>query len=264
MVKIINLEEKHEETYFVCLEGWSSEMKEGGDHKENWYKTIKEKNYFLGVKLALDDNDAVIGMIQYVPIELSTAKGKDLYYILCVWVHGYEEGVGNNQKKGIGKELLRTAEEDVKERGGKGLVAWGVSLPFWMKASWFKKQGYEKVDKQGIAILLWKPFTNDAEPPHWIKPKKIPEKIPGKVVVTAFINGWCPAQNLVFERAKKASKEFGDKVVFQEINTFNRQNFEEWGIGDALFIDGKDINTGPPPSLEKLKKKIEKRVKKLK
>lgn len=79
-MKIVNLEEKHEETYFMCLEGWSSEMKEAGDHKENWYNTIKEKNYDLGVKLALDDNDDVVGMIQYVPIELSLAKGKDLYY----------------------------------------------------------------------------------------------------------------------------------------------------------------------------------------
>ena len=98
----------------------------------------------------------------------------------------------------------------------------------------------------------------------WIKPKKLPKKIPGKVLVTAFINGWCPAQNTVFERAKRAAQEFREKVIFQEIDTFNRQNFEEWGIGDALFIDGKEINTGPPPSFEKLKKKIEKRVKRLK
>ena len=263
-MKIIDLEEKHHECYFMCLEGWSDEIKEAGDHKANWFNKMKEKNYDLGVKLALDDNDEVVGMIQYVPIELSLAKGKDLYYILCIWVHGYEEGVGNHQKKGIGKSILKAAEEDVKSRGGKGLVAWGVSLPFWMKASWFKKQGYEKIDKQGISVLLWKPFTNDAEAPEWIKPKKKPEKIPGKVVVTAFINGWCPSQNLVFERAKRASQEFGDKVVFQEIDTFNRQNFEEWGIGDALFIDGKEVNTGPPPSYEKLIKKVEKRVKKLK
>ena len=33
------------------MERWSSEMKEAGDLKENWYKTIKEKNYELGVKL---------------------------------------------------------------------------------------------------------------------------------------------------------------------------------------------------------------------
>ena len=263
-MKIVDLEEKHEESYFVCLEVWSKEIKEAGDHKGNWYNKMKEKNYDLGVKLALDDNDQVVGMIQYIPIEISLAKGENLYYILCIWVHGYEEGVGNHQKKGIGTTLLKAAEEDVKQRGGKGLVAWGVSLPFWMKASWFKKQGYEKIDKQGISVLLWKPFTNDAEPPKWIKPKKKPEKIPGKVVVSAFINGWCPAQNIVFERAKRACREFGDNVVFQEINTFNRGNFEEWGIGDALFIDGKEVNTGPPPSYEKLKKKIDKRVKKLK
>jgi hypothetical protein len=44
---------------------------------------------------------------------------------------------------------------------------------------------------------------------------------------------------------------------------FNRQNFEEWGIRDALFTDWKEMNIGPPPSYEKLKKKIEKKAKKL-
>lgn len=32
-----------------------------------------------------------------------------------------------------------------------------------MKASWFKKQGYRKADHQGMAVLLWKPFTDVAE-----------------------------------------------------------------------------------------------------
>ena len=89
----------------MCLEGWSSEIKEAGDHKETWYNKMKEQNYELGVKLAIDEAENVIGMIQYVPIELSLAKGKDLYYILCIWVHGYEEGVGNHQKKGVGNKL---------------------------------------------------------------------------------------------------------------------------------------------------------------
>jgi len=37
----------------------------------------------------------------------------------------------------------------------------------------------------------------------------------------------------------------------------------EWGIWDSLFIDGKEIRTGPPPSYEKLKGLIEKRGRKL-
>ena len=202
-------------------------------------------------------------MIQYIPIEHSFAEGKDLYFINCIWVHGYKKGRGNFQKKGMGKALLQAAEADVEAKGAKGMVAWGISLPFWMKASWFKKQGYTKVDKQEGQVLLWKPFTNNAILPKWIKQKKKPEMTPSKVTVTAFLNGWCPAQNIVFERAKRAASEFRDKVVFREINTFDRKVFLEWGIADALFIDDKQVRTGPPPSYKKIKKLIAKRVKKL-
>ncbi|NIM91169.1 MAG: hypothetical protein GTO17_09500 [Candidatus Aminicenantes bacterium] len=160
--------------------------------------------------------------------------------------------------------MLQAAEDDAKSTKSKGIAAWGLSVPIWMKASWFKKHGYTKIDKDGMAVLLWKPFTEDAVMPKWIKQKKKPGKSPGKVTVAAFINGWCPGQNLVFERAKRASAEFGPKVEFQEFHTFDRDLFLEWGIGDGLFIDGKKVRTGPPPSYEKIKKKIARRVKKLK
>ncbi|TFG24868.1 MAG: GNAT family N-acetyltransferase [Promethearchaeota archaeon] len=257
---ITDLREKYIPTYLVCLEDWSDEMKEAGDHKRLWYNEMKNRG--LGVKLALE-NEQVVGMIQYVPIEYSFAEGQNLYLITCIWVHGYKEGIGNFQKRGIGRALLQAAEDDVKSKGSNGIVAWGLSLPFWMRAKWFKKQGYTKVDKQGMQILLWKPFTENAIPPTWFKQKKKPKLVKGKVKVTAFINGWCPAQNIVFERAKRAVKEFGDKVEFEEINTFSRETFLEWGISDALFIDNKDVRTGPPPSYEKIKKLIAKRVKRL-
>ncbi|MFX0070993.1 MAG: GNAT family N-acetyltransferase [Candidatus Hermodarchaeota archaeon] len=257
---VIDLNEKYKETYMVCLEEWSDEMKEAGNHKNNWYQEMKNKG--LGVKLAVE-NENVVGMIQYIPIEYSFAEGQNLYIILCIWVHGYKEGVGNFQKRGIGKALLQAAEDDVKSRSAKGIVAWGLSLPFWMKAKWFKKQGYIKVDKQGMRSLLWKPFVDDAIPPKWFKQKKTPEIMQGIVKISAFINGWCPGQNIVFERAKRAASEFGDKVVFEEFNTNNRETFLEWGISDAIFIDGKEIRTGPPPSYEKIKNLIAKQVKKL-
>jgi len=260
-MKIINLLDEFKQLYFVCLEDWSGEMKEAGDHKEVWYHKMKDQG--LGVKLALDDEGKVGGMIQYVPVEHSFVEGSDLYFINCIWVHGYKEGRGNFQKKGMGKALLQAAETDAEAKGAKGMVAWGLLLPFWMKASWFKKHGYKKVDRLGMQVLLWKPFTEEAIPPRWIKQKKKPETMPGKVTVTAFRNGWCPGQNLAFERAKRAASEFGDKVVFREVDTFAGEVFLEWGIADALFIDAKSVRTGPPPSYEKVKKLIAKRVKKL-
>lgn len=256
-----DLTPEHKKLYFMCLEDWSEEMKEAGGHKEKWYCSMKDKG--LRVKLARDDSGNIGGMIQYIPIELSFAAGKELYFVNCIWVHGHKQGRGNFQKKGLGKALLTAAEEDVRALGAKGIVAWGLILPFWMKASWFKRQGYKAVDRQGIQVLLWKPFTDEAIPPKWIRQQKKPGIVPGKVVVSAFINGWCPAQNITFERAKRASAEFEGKVLFQEYDTSDRKTFNEWGISDALFVDEKEVRTGPPPSYEKIKRLIEKRVRKL-
>ncbi len=263
MVNVIDLNDRHKELFFVCLEDWSADMKEAGNHKARWFEEMKRKG--LRVKLAMDENQKVGGMIQVIPIEHSFVAGKNLYVVNCIWVHGHRKGRGNFQKKGMGKALLQAAEDDVRSLGARGLVTWGISLPFWMRASWFKKQGYTAVDKMGFLgqVLLWKSFSDDCEPPAWIRPKKKPMPEPGRVKVTSFLNGWCPAQNIVHERAKRAAADFGDRVVFEMIDTLNRDVFLEWGISDALYIDGKPVRTGPPPSFEALKKRIAARVKKL-
>ncbi len=260
-MKVIDLEPKYYETYFNCLEDWSDEMKEAGDHKACWYHKYKERG--LKVKVALDEKENAVGMIQYLPVEESFVEGKDLYFIPCIWVHGHKEGLGNRQGQGIGTALLDAAEKDAKNMGAKGMAAWGLWLPFWMKASWFRKHGYKKADRNSIMLLVWKEFLPGATPPHWIRQKK---EIPGgrnEIRVTAFINGWCSAQNAVFERAKRASSQFGDRVVFECIDTSDREVFLEWGISDGIFVDGKSVSSGPPSSYEKLMKIISKSVKRL-
>lgn len=241
-----------EELYCMCLEDWSDEMKEAGDHKRCWYENMKDKG--LGVRIAFNEEGVAGGMIQYCPINYSSALGKDLYFIQCIWVHGYKKGRGNFQRKGMGTALLAAAEEDVKSRGAKGIVCWGVSMPFWMKASWFKKHGYVKADNAQGAVLLWKKFSDDAEPPEWRKPSKpIPafsEK--GIPLAVGFINGVCPAMNLVFERARRASEELKGLVEFRVIDTSTPEVLDEWGIADGVYIAGKEVRNGPPPSYKKV------------
>lgn len=261
-MKIIDLNEEFRPLYCACLQDWSEEMKEAGNHKENWCSKMKDKG--LRVKLALDDGGKVGGMIEYLPIEHSFAEGTDLYYINCIWVHGHKKGRGNYQKKGMGKALLKAAEDNVKELGAKGMVAFGVSMPFWIRASWFKKNEYLPVDKEGMQILLWKPFCDDAQAPKWIRQKKKPEKsiIPRKINITAFLHGYCPAQNAMYERTKRAAAFFEEQVVFDTIDTSIRQNYLNWGISNAIYIEGKNISAGPPKSYEKIKKIIENNIKK--
>ncbi len=262
-MKIIDLDEEHLQLYFACLEDWSDEIREAGCRKGVWYSRMKDKG--LRVKLALDDRGTVGGMIQFIPIEYSSAEGAGLYFINCIWVHGHKQGRGNFQGKGMGNALLSAAEEDARSSGAKGIAAWGLMLPFWMRASWFKKHGYEVADRVGIAALVWKPFSADAVPPRWVRQKAKPLPEPGKVTVTAFCNGWCPAQNIAFERARRAAQdpELRDRVVFREVNTFDREEFLRWGIADALFINRRQVRTGPPPSYAKIHRLIRKQADKI-
>lgn len=263
-MKIIDLDESNKDLYFVCLEDWSDEMKEAGNHKECWYQKVKNKG--LRVKLAVDDNDAIGGMIQYMPIEETFAIGENMYFIYCIWVHGYKEGRGNFRKQGMGKALINAAEDDVKNLGADALVAWGLSIPVWMKARWFKKQGYKKVDKTSMQVLLWKPFNNKVKQPKWIKrtEKKFYTPRKDKVTITAFKTGWCPAQNIVYERTLRACNDFKEKIEFIDIDTNNRENYLKYGLSDKIFINNKLLRSGPPPSYKKIRQKIEKAVKKLK
>ena len=258
---IVDLNPDLEPLYLVCLEDWSPEMASAGDHKRRWYE--KAKDLGLRVKVALDDRDVPGGMIQYLPIEHSFAEGSGLYMILCIWVHGYKEGRGNFQGKGMGQALLHAAEEDARARGAQGMAAWGVAVPFWMKARWFEKHGYSPADRVGIQVLVWKPFTSDAVPPQWIRERRRPEPVPGVVSVVAFVHGWCQATNLVAERARRAAAGFGDRVRFEVVDTSDRATFLAWGISDALFIDGVEVRTGPPPAEDKLRALIARRVHKL-
>ncbi len=257
-MNIIDLTPEFENLYFCCLEDWSDEIIEAVNHKECWYNRMKDKG--LRVKLAQDDNGKIGGMIQYIPAELSFIEGPDLYFVLCIWVPGYKKGAGNFQKKGMGEALLKAAEDDVKNLGAKGLAVWGIVLPFFMKASWYKKNGYKVADKDGIMRLLWKSFSPDAQPPEFIKKKKVPEFTPGKVNISLFLNGWCPAQNMTYERTKRALADFKDKIDLKEYLTIDKEVQREWGMSDAVFINKKQIRTGPPLSFRTIYAKIEKKA----
>ena len=145
-IRVVELTPEHEPLYFVCLEDWpGSELPEAGDWKARWYEWAKPRG--LRVKLALDADGKVGGMIQYLPIEHAPVVGRDLDYILCTWVHGHPMGRGDLRGRGLGSALLAAAEADSRARGRKGIAAWGLALPVWMRASWYRRHGFAKADR---------------------------------------------------------------------------------------------------------------------
>lgn len=261
-MKIIDVDKENKDTYLVCFEEWSEGMMQARPIKDKWFKEMKEKG--LRVKLALSNDGVVGGMIEYMPIEESYADGKDLYFVNCIWVHGHPvKGIGNMQGKGMGVALLKAAEDDVKSLGKKGLVAWGLSEEYWMTASWYEKHGYKRVDQEGMMALVWKPFAPDAVPPKWIRGKFVQEPVPGKVKITAFYHGQCPTQNTVYMNAKRVAEEFGDKVVFEEINMNIAANRRKYGLHIDLCINGKIDFLGPPASYEQIREKVQERIREI-
>ena len=257
-VRVVDLPDRHIEAYLLCLEDPSSETDEAADHKARWYE--KARDHGLRVKLALDDEDQPLGMIQYLPIERSPAEGEDLYMILCIWVHGYKSGVGDAQGRGLGTALLTAAEEDAQALGAKGMAAWGLHLPVWMKASWFKKHGYRRVDRIGIRELVWKPFDVAATEPRWVEEKPVRVGNGREVEVTAFQSGWCPAANLVYERARRASDDLGSDVRFTTIDTSDRETLLSCGHSDEVFVNGRPLQRGAPPSYKTIRRKIQRQL----
>ena len=73
-MQIIDLDQKNLNSYFLCLEDWSDEIKEAGNHKEKWYGKMNDKG--LRVKLAVDDNGQAGGMIQICPSSDPPPKGR--------------------------------------------------------------------------------------------------------------------------------------------------------------------------------------------
>lgn len=257
-MNIIDLPIEHHQLYHVCLEDWSEEMTEAGDHKARWHERMAARG--LRVKLALDDNGVPGGMIQSLPIEEFYVDGRELWMILCIWVHGHKKGRGDHRRRGMGRALLAAIEDEARSAGAKGMAAWGLALPVWMKASWFRKHGYRKADRDGIRTLVWKPFTPDAKAPRWIRERKRPEVSKAGADVVGFISGWCPAMNLTYERAKRAADACGDHASFRSIDTNDRETFLEWGISDGVFLNGTSLQSGPPPSYAKITRKISRKA----
>jgi GNAT superfamily N-acetyltransferase len=257
---IEDLKEEDEGLYFRCLESTGTDIgKNATDRKERWYRRKKDRG--LRVKVARDDKGRLGGMIHYLPIEETAIIGENLLFILCIWVPPKKGRPSSIRGMGVGSALLEAAETDATSAGVGGIVCWGINVPAFMRASWFRKHGYKEADREGIMSLLWKPFTDTVEAPRWNRPLRLPEPENGKTTVDVFCTGWCTAGNLAFDRAKRAADDLGSDVVYREYYGDDPEVHRSWGIGDALYIDGKEIRTGPPPPYAKLHRILTRSVK---
>jgi len=241
-MQLLDIDRDTEGTFFRCLHDEAPEDPAVIELRRRWYDRHVGKG--LRAKVLVREDNAVVGLCQYMPIEHSHLIGEGLLAILCIWVHGYEHLVGNQQGQGYGSFILESIEEDARRSGAKGVAAWGMDFPQWNPVSFYEHMGYSRVDQTGPVVLVWKPFAADAKPPALLRPTHKPAPGGAKTEVTVFVNGWCGVGCEWCVHAREAVVGLGEWVTYDEIDTSDRATMLSWGIDDGVFLDGAPFD-GP-------------------
>ncbi len=243
-MKLVDIDKSNEGTFFRCLHDEKPADPRMMSMRREWYNKFKDKG--LRAKLLIDDANRIVGLCQYMPIEYSHHIGEKLMAILCMWVHGYEHLVGNQQKKGYGRFMLGEIEEDSRNGGMNGITAWGMDFPYWNPVSFYEHMGYVRADEDQPVVLVWKAFSSDAQPPQLLKQKKELPAGNRKVNLVAFRNDWCNGCGYML-KCREAIAGLGNKVNYLEIDTSDKAVRNHYGIDNAIFLDGKPYRPFEPP-----------------
>ncbi|MFX1502512.1 MAG: GNAT family N-acetyltransferase, partial [Promethearchaeota archaeon] len=180
-----------------------------------------------------------LGLLEYVPIEhaLEPIDGKDSLFINCMWI------LPPFWLTGVGKALIEAFIERVKQYGGASVIAYeedrwfGTSIKY-MPSSFFKKFGFQEVDRDGSRVLLF--LDLGAATPKFIFPESSDFQITEKSNLDIFYNDQCPWSKYMINTIKlELNKE--SNINIHLINTNDSKLIKKTGISRGVFLNGKPI-----------------------
>ena len=223
----------------------------------SWLRSMEKHG--LKVKVALLDGIHA-GFLYIIPIEITPwfIQGRELMVFPCLVS---DSKFSNN---GIGKKLVRAAEEETMNQNRKGIATIGYFWDFWfMPAEYFLKLGFKVAEKRGDEVILWKQFDQNAEPPHFreehynFKPKR------GKIVIDLFWNRFCLTSDVEAQRVREVVSEYGNEVILNEYSAVDQKILQQYGIERGIYVNGDMIEVGPEIEKNRLRESIENAMHKL-
>ena len=162
---------------------------------------------------------------------------------------------------GAGKALIASIENDARVAGCHGVTITAYrDLPdaeWFMPASFFQSLGYAPIESRGREMLLWKPFSSDAVPPHFLQPHYVFEPIERMVVVDLFWNVFCLTSAIEAQRVREVCQEFGDRVLLREFRAEDREVLLQYQVSRAIYVNGEEIGWGYEAPKERIRAAIE-------
>jgi len=254
-MRLTDVDATTELTFLHCLHDERRDDPRVLDMRRRWLRGARAKG--LRAKLLLRDDGAPVGMCQAMPIEHTHLIGRGLLAILCIWVHGYKHLVGNQQRHGHGRLILESIEADARSSGFLGVAAWGMDFPYWNPVSFYEHMGYSRADTDGAAVLVWKPFSDAASPPSFLRPARPPVGDPDRVSLAAFGSGSCMGLCQQVVAARDAAVGLEGVADYIEVDTSDREALMSWGISGGIFLDGEPLRADePPPSSEVIRQDV--------
>ena len=229
-MEVVDFSEKYIEFVAKCTHDDNSPI---NPIRADWVRNSLSKGAVT--KVALNGGKPA-GFVHAVPIEWSWyIAGKDLYYIPCICVYYrdvYDKKIGG----GRGRAMIEALERDLKKTA-KGIAVIAYDNDFWfMPFAFFKKLGFEEVERNGELVIMVKKWA-DAPKPYFYSEPYIYKPAPGKIAVDVFWNSCCGTCIEHFQNAKEVCAEFPGKTVLREQDA----GYGKTKIGRGVYINGKPV-----------------------
>ncbi len=258
-MELREIDKTTEDTFLRCLHDEIPADPRVMAMRREWRAIYQPKGH--RAKVLKDDSGQVVGLTNYIPIEFSPYEGMNLMAILCMWIHGYDHLVGNQQSRGYGRFMLEQIEQDARESGCDGMTVWGKDYDAWNPVSFYEHMGYQRADSIGKDVLVWKPFNEQAKAPGLLRPEH--EAIPirdsdGRVQITNITNGWCGGGCHQCMLVRDTVAEIEDKVELIQVYAHDKAEMRIHGTSfDTVAIEGSlFMPDGPPYGKEELKQAL--------
>ena len=205
-------------------------------HEEMHYKWVGK---MLHSDLAVY-GQVPMGLLEYIPIEeaLEPVEGNNSLFINCMWV------LPPFWDKGVGKALVLAFIEKAKKFGSASVITYdgdswfGTSIKY-MPFSFFKKFGFEEVDRDGSRVLLFLNLGSDTQP-KLISPETKKIKTDKKRKIEIFSNNQCPWSRYMVNSFKKKLSNYSD-IDICITDTGNKEIIQNVGISRGVCLNGKPI-----------------------
>lgn len=207
------------ETFF-CIK---DTKKQGFKDKASWF----EKRYKEGVRIKIlkNDEDKVVGFIEYVPAKNAwrPIDADNYMFIHCTYIYSKKK-----RKKGYGSMLIEEAEKEAKVSGMDGVCVITSNGVWLANKTLFEKNGFEQIEAKDRFELLSKTWNSNAKKPklhNWIKQQ---EKYKGWHLL---YSDQCPWNEKSVVAILNVAMDYDVDLKVSKINTVKEAKMAPSGFG---------------------------------